>query len=203
VSFEEAAELAFYGARVLHPASVAPAVRLGIPVRVLNSMRPEGSGTLLVEDAPSHQAPLAVASRDGVVLVRLTARLDRKESGFPLRIMGLVADLSLTPDLLVASEASITLTLPTVAAADELRNRIGDEASIEWFDDRAILCVVGSALSNSSLRREALEGLARWEPDLVTVGASRISVVGVLRQTQLESALCGLHRQFFERSPAK
>jgi len=202
VSFEEAAELAFYGARVLHPASVVSAVRRGIPVRVLNSLGPEGPGTLILENpGPSGAAPLALASREGVQVVRWTAALDRRAPGLATRVLNAARSLELHPDLLVASEGAITLVLPETLELSALESRLSGEATLTATPARAILSVVGSGLADGATRRQVLAALAEWDPDLVAVGSSQISVTAVVAGKNLEPALRSLHRSFLERSP--
>jgi aspartate kinase len=202
VSFEEAAELAFHGARVLHPSSVVSAVRRGIPVRVLNSLNSEGPGTLILEHLlAADAAPLALASREGVQVIRWVAALDHREPGFACRVLNAAQDLELNPDLLVASEGAITLVVPESVELSELEARLPGAGTLTSTPTRAILSVVGSGLFDEPTRRQVLSALAAWDPDLVAVGSSRISVAAVVAEEKLEAALRGLHRSFLERSP--
>jgi aspartate kinase len=200
VSFAEAAELACYGARVLHPASIAPAVRKKIPVRILNSLRPEGAGTLVFDgDSASTTEPVAVTSRGGVDLVRISSH---KMSMTPdlLRVaLDGCRRLSVAPDPVLTAGASVTMVVPCDAGIDRLTDSLPDDVNMELLPGRAIVGVVGSALTcGGPLRGHVLSELARWAPDLITQGASRTSVLAVLPESELEAVVHRLHRRFFE-----
>jgi len=199
ISFPEAAELALYGARVLHPASIEPAVRRRIPVRVLNSKRPEGAGTLVVGDRPDAETngPVAVASKDGMGLIRIMSRRMPMDPTLPPRVMSACAEAGMIPELVLSSATTVTV----VAAGPERWGPLTclDEAvEIETVRDCAISCVVGGAVvRESSLREGVLAEFARWDPELVAFGALRASVVAVLRRDALTDGVRGLHARFF------
>jgi aspartate kinase len=199
VSFAEAAELAFYGAKVLHPASIAPAVRRRIPVRVLNSLRPTSAGTAVVEDAGEAELPAAVASRGGMRLVRVTNRRMRMERGFVPAVLAAAARAGADPDLLVSSEVGLTLAVRGRSDASAIEAAGEGEWRAEVEAERALVCVVGSALASSPpLRARVLDAFAALEPDVVALGASGTSASAVLPEARLGTALAALHARFFE-----
>ena len=200
VSFAEAAELAYYGAKVLHPASIAPAVRSGIPVRVLNAANPSGAGTLILGDTAENAPPLAsVASRSGVTTVRVASRTLRVDPGFLPRVLAAVDDEDLVPDLVVASEVAVTLALPARAAQTALASRLRAFAEIEVSEGRGIVCVVGHGLSgNGTSRGRVLAALAAWDPEMLALGASVTSVAALIPEERLDDCVKALHREFFE-----
>ncbi len=203
LSFQEAAELACHGARVLHPDSIAPAVRRRIPVRVLNSLRPGSAGRVITYgDAKRRTAgPVAVASRRGVALLRIRSRRMRGDAALLPRILADCAAREMRPELVSASPLAVTLALPPGTDAAGLAAAWADTADVERFDDRALLWVVGAALAaDAPLRRRVLEGLSRWEPEMIAAGVSATSVAGVVAGPRLEACLRELHRQFFEEA---
>jgi len=205
VSFAEAAALAFYGARVLHPDSIAPAVRRRIPVRVLNSRRPEGAGSVIVEDGAAEERPplASVASRPGVCLVRLTSRKMRADATLLDVVACCLRDAGLVPDLVVATEVAVGLVLPRPVEPALLERELGGAFEIEVLPERAVVCVVGSGLARGGRFRSAvLSALAELEPETVALGASRASLAAVLPQARLEEAVRELHRRFFEEGGA-
>jgi aspartate kinase len=204
VSFAEAAELAYYGARVLHPASIAPAVRAGVPVRVLNSSRPAAAGTVILEEVAAASPPLAsVASRDGVSAVRVSSRSLRVDPGFLPRVLAAVDDEALIPDLVVSSEVAVTLVLPARAERSRLAERLSGFAEIDVRPSRGIVCVVGQGLAaDAGVRGRVLTALASWDPELVAVGGSATSIAAVVAGERLEACVRSLHREFFEGSAA-
>ncbi len=203
VSFAEAAELALYGARVLHPDSIEPAVLRQIPVRVLNARRPDGSGTLIVGDSRPEDVPVAVVGKGQVALVRLLSRRVPMAPGLPLRVLQTCANAGIEPDLVLASGNAVTLAVSRserLAALDSL----GSEARIETDLDRALACVVGVGPSGSrGLQERVLAELASREPDVIALGASGASIVAVLRQEVLSGSLRHLHQRFCEEESCR
>ncbi len=202
VRFAEAAELAYFGARVLHPSTIAPAVASNIPVRVLNSFRPDGAGTVIVGDAaqPEFAGPVAVASRDGVCLVRVRSPRMALDPGFLARLFEEFRSDALAPDLVVASEASVAMVAPDDFESSRIRvlvDAAGCELSIQ--KNRSVICVVGTVLAeqNELLSKVAAE-LAKWQPDLLALGASRSGITAALERGSLAQALRRLHRVFVE-----
>jgi len=204
VSFAEAAELAFYGAKVLHPASIAPAVRRNIPVRVLNSMRPEGSGTVIVAEVAPGSAPIAsVASRAGVSAVRVASRTLRIDPGFLPRVLATLEEERLAPDLVVSSEVAVTLVLPGRPEADGLARKLADVAEVEVRGALGVVCVVGAGLAaDGGTRARALAAIARLRPELVAMGGSASSVAAVVPEDRLDDCVRALHAEFFEGAAA-
>ena len=200
VSFAEAAELAFYGAKVLHPASIAPAVRRKIPVRVLNALRPHAPGTLIVEEFDASAPPLAsVASRAGVTSLRVTSPTLRIDPGFLPRILAAVDDERLVPDLVVSSEVAVTLVLPALPQASGLALRLAAFATIERRDDRGIVCVVGSGLAREGpTRGRVVAAIGAHDPELLAMGGSATSVAALVPEARLDACVRDLHRTFFE-----
>jgi aspartate kinase len=201
ISFAEAAELAFYGARVLHPDSIAPAVKRRIPVRVLNSLRPGGDGTLILEDGGAEGGPplASVASRGGVSLVRIASSRLRADAGFLPEALAAMARAGQTVELVVAGEVTITLVVRGTPEIDAIQRALGKGSRIELEPDRAIICVVGSGLARSpGFRTSVLAALVGQDPEVIALGVSRTGLAAVVPQSRLEPAVRELHRQFVE-----
>ncbi len=201
VSFAEAAELAFYGARVLHPATIAPAVKRDIPVRVLNSLNAGHPGTTIVADGGADAEPLAsVASRGGVTLLRASSRRMRVDPDFLPRVLAALARVGAAPDLVVSSEVAVTLALPAAADLPGAASALGSDVDLAPAEGRAVVCVVGSGLARAEgVRGEVLAALAGLDPELVALGGSSTSVAAVLPEARLAGAVRDLHRRFFEQ----
>ena len=204
VSFAEAAELAFYGAKVLHPASIAPAVRRNIPVRVLNSMRPEGAGTVIVAEVAPGAPPIAsVASRAGVSAVRVASRTLRIDPGFLPRVLAALEEERLAPDLVVSSEVAVTLVLPGRVEADGLARKLAEVAEVEVRTALGVVCVVGAGLAaGGDEHARALAAIARLRPEIVAAGGSANSLAAVVPEERLDACVRALHAEFFEGAAA-
>ncbi len=204
VSFAEAAELAYYGAKVLHPASIAPAVRSRIPVRVLNAAAPSSEGTVILDDVAADAPPLAsVASREGVTSVRIASRTLRVDPGFLPRVVAAVDDEGLVPDLVVSSEVAVTLALSGRPDGASLARRLAPYAEIEVTEGRGIVCIVGHGLARDpGIRGRVLSALAALDPEMVAVGGSASSVAALVPENRLPACVRALHGQFFETEAA-
>ncbi len=204
VSFAEAAELAYYGAKVLHPASIAPAVGCGIPVRVLNTLRPEGEGTVILREVAANAPALAsVAARGGVTAFRVASRTLRVDPGFLPRVLAAVDEEALVPDLVVSSEVAVTLVLPARVKDTALADRLAAFAEIEVRGERGLVCVVGHGLAQEGAARgRVLSALAAWDPEMVALGGSATSVAALVPEIRLDACVRALHREFFEVTAA-
>ena len=198
VSFAEAAEAAHYGARVLHPSSVSPAVLRGIPVRVRNTAHPEGEGTTVLATPAAGSPPLCcITSLSGFRIVRAATDSMRFEPTFAPDVLRAIGSSVLAG--VGALEVAVT---EKVAAADEGGTRpppgfVGGEG------DRSILCVVGNALSGDpAVRRSVAHAMADLAPDLLVLGASRCSAAVVLSSDRRDDSIREMHRRFFEEGPS-
>lgn len=202
VAFAEAAELAFYGAKVLHPAAIAPAVARGIPVRVLNALKPEGQGTVVLAEAGDGAPPVvAVASRAGTTLVRLRSRRMRVDAGFLPNALGALEAESVVPDLVVSSEVGVAAAVGGTLDAARLAARAGDGIVVEVVPAQGIVCIVGSGLATDpSTRGRVLAALATHDPALVSLGGSGTSVSALVAEERLQDTVRSLHRTFFEEA---
>jgi aspartate kinase len=202
LTFVEATELAFYGARVLHPNCLAPAVSRGIPVRVLNSMAPARRGTVIVDrvDEESEAPVVSVASRAGVrSLSVVNRRKMRADAGFAAGVLDVLRDRGLPPDLVVASELGIHLVVDRRAEEPEaLVSALGRFGDVRLHDGRAVICVVGSRLAAPVERGRALAALAEWQPELLALGSTGASLAAVVPEERLAPAVRGLHRRYLE-----
>jgi len=200
VSFAEATELAFYGAEVLHPDSLAPAVRRGIPVRVSNSMSPDSPGTVIVDGAEraGEAAVVSVASRGGITSLRVVNRHMRADPEFAAGVLASLRSRKLAPDLVVASEIGVHFAMRDDADRASLELELGQYGEVEVRGDRAIVGVVGSRLAEGAARRVALEAMAEWEPELLALGSSGASLAAIVTAERLTETVRGLHHRFFE-----
>jgi aspartate kinase len=200
VSFAEAAELAYYGARVLHPASIAPAVKRNIPVRILNSLDPGGPGTVILERAePGAPAVASIASRRDVAAVRVMGRRMRVDPGLLLSVLRLLDERGIVPELTVSTEVGVTLVVSGSVDTNSLSEALSPEAEIERVDELAIVCVVGSGLARDpGVRGRVAAALSALSPTVLALGARATSAAVAIPADRLESAVGELHREFFE-----
>ena len=199
-SFDEAAELAYFGAKVLHPATIKPAVERGIPVRILNSLNPRAPGTLIAraaEAAPGH--PRAIAFKKGISVVLISQPRMLMAYGFVARVFE-VFDRHRTPvDLIATSEVSISLTVDdpeAVAAVEEELGRLGE---VRVLRAMAIVSVVGRGfVRQAGLAARVFQALREVNVAMISFGASDVNLSFVVAEPDAERAVRLLHREFFE-----
>jgi aspartate kinase len=200
LSFDEASELAYFGAKVLHPATILPAVANEIPVRILNSHRPEARGTLITRARPASDRPVtAVASKRQVSVIDITSTRMLMAHGF-LRRLFEVFERERTPvDVVTTSEVSVSVTVDDRRRLTQIVNALSEFAEVRCEHEMAIVCAVGEGLqADPTLAARILQSVGDDVPlKLVSQAASRRNITFVIRETDLERALVRLHTRFF------
>jgi aspartate kinase len=199
-SFAEAAELAYFGAKVLHPATVLPAIEKNIPVRILNSRRPEVEGTLIVAEAPPSEAPIrSIACKTNITLVNIVSTRMLMAHGFLRRIFELFDRFETPVDMLATSEVSVSLTIDNTRALDAIRAEIEEFAEVSIEENHAIVCLVGENIRKTpGTAARVFSALEDIDVRMVSQGASLLNISLVVEARDLERAVESLHREFFE-----
>src|SRR5689334_3582905 len=201
-SFTEAAELAYFGAKVLHPATVLPAIEKNIPVRILNSRRPDSEGTLIVSDPPPSTSPIrSIACKRNITLLNIVSTRMLMAHGFLRRIFEVFDRYETPVDMLATSEVSVSLTIDNTRSLAAIRTELETFAEVSIEENQAIVCMVGENIrrcDNVSARAfAALDGI---RPRMVSQGASQLNLSIVVAAHDLQRAVESLHREFF-RTP--
>ncbi len=200
LSFAEASELAYFGAKVLHPATIQPAVAANIPVRILNSRRPQDAlGTLITRDRPPTGKPLtAVASKQGVTVVDITSTRMLMAHGFLARIFEVFESHKTSVDVVTTSEVSVSVTIDDARRVPEVMAALAEVADVTREDDMAVICAVGEGLqSDPTFVSHLLEAIGGIPIRMVSQAAARRNITLVIREADLESALTRIHSAFF------
>ncbi len=205
VAFEEAAELAYFGAKVLHPATIKPAVERGIPVRVLNSMNPTAPGTLIASRVADHDKgePRAIAFKKGITVVLISQPRMLMAYGFLARVFE-VFDRHRTPvDLVATSEVSVSLTVDDPARLAPIQADLGGLGEVRALPEMAIVSVVGRGfVHQSGLAGRIFQALRDVNIVMISFGASDVNLSFVVAQSDAERAVRTLHAGFFEGASA-
>jgi aspartate kinase len=199
VSFDEAAEMAYFGAKVLHPATVQPAMEKGIPVRILNSRRPEVEGTLIVANQVKSENPVkSIACKRGITVVHIRSLRMLMAHGFLRRIFE-VFDRYRTPvDMVATSEVSVSLTIDQTQSLGEITAELGRIADVSVVQGQAIVCLVGDAIRDTpGVASRAFAALREINIGMISQGASRRNLSVVVSEESLVLALERLHEEFF------
>jgi len=198
VSFEEAAELAYFGAKVLHPATIKPAIEEGIPVLVLNSLNPGGRGTRIAPHV-SGTGPRAIAFKKGITVVLISQPRMLMAYGFVARVFEVFNRNRTAVDLIATSEVSISLTVDDPTRLATIREELGGLGEIRVFPEMAIVSIVGRGFTESAgLPGRVFEVLRDVNVSMISFGASDVNLSFVVSEKDAERTVRLLHAAFFE-----
>src|SRR5688500_4593506 len=203
LSFAEASELAYFGAKVLHPATIQPAVARNIPVRILNSHRAAARGTLITGERPKSDHPLtAVASKKGVTVVDITSTRMLMAHGFLRRLFEVFERHKTPVDVVTTSEVSVSVTIDDARRLPAIVEELSGFAQVEREDQMAIVCVVGDGLHDDpALAARVLGSVGDVPLRMLSQAASRRNITFVIREPDLSTALGRVHDKFFAPPP--
>jgi aspartate kinase len=197
IRFDEASELASFGAKVLHPNTIAPAVRLGIPVFIYNSRNPGGKGTRITFDAP-RRAVSAIAGKGGVTVVKVSAAKMLFARGFLRRVFEIFERNGISVDVVATSEISVSVTVDDASGLESLVVELSALGDVSVERDRAIVAVVGAAISDDSAAMgRAVGALAGIKIHMMSLSATGINLTIIVDGDQLNPSLERLHAEFF------
>jgi len=199
-TFDEAAELAYFGAKVLHPATIKPAVERGIPVRILNSLNPEAPGTLITGHADAARGqPRAIAFKKGISVVLIAQPRMLMAYGFVARVFE-VFDRHRTPvDLIATSEVSISLTVDDARSLPLIQGELAALGDVKVLDRMAIVSVIGRGfIAQHGLAGRIFQALREVNIVMISFGASDVNISFVVGDDEAETAVRLLHRELFE-----
>ena len=204
MSFDEAAELAHFGAKVLHPATLAPAMRENIPVYVLNSRRPEGEGTEIVARAKTGNVVSAITAKRRVAAVEIeTAQAVDSEL---LRAVYAVFDRhSCSVDVMATSLGRISLLVGSTAGLPAIAADLQGIAEVRWQNHKALVCLVGENIRQQpDVASRVFAALSDLDVRVVCQGASDRTISFLVEESKVEESVQRLHAIFFPQpEPAR
>jgi aspartate kinase len=199
LTFAEASELAYFGAKVLHPSTILPAVAKNIPVRILNSRRPENSGTMITADGHAADGQLtAIACKRDVTVIDITSTRMLMAHGFLRRLFEVFERFKTAVDVVTTSEVSVSVTVDDTRRLDAILDNLRNFAEASCEREMAIICAVGENLrADATLFGRAVTALDHVPLRLVSQAAGRRNVTFVLRDSDVPHAMMRLHETFF------
>jgi len=199
LSFAEASELAYFGAKVLHPATIQPAVARNIPVRILNSRRAETPGTLITaERPPSDRRLTALASKKHVTVVDITSTRMLMAHGFLRRLFEVFERHKTPVDVVTTSEVSVSVTVDDTRRLPAIVEALSEFAEVNCEPAMAIVCAVGEGLQQDpTLVGQVLQAVGDVPVRLLSQAASRRNITFVIPEADVPKTLGRLHDHFF------
>lgn len=194
LSYTEAAELAFFGAKILHPACVRPAREKSIPVWLKNTLEPEAKGTLIHHMPPS-EGIRAISAKDQITVLRITSGRMANAYGFLAKVFGVFETFKISVDVVTTSEVSVSITIEDDSLLEPLVGELQKLGRVHVQKGMCILCVVGDVLHPGYVA-EALQLVQNLGVCMVSVGASASNITLVLPDHQKKEALMAMHKIF-------
>ncbi len=199
ISFEEAAELAYFGAKVLHPATILPAVQKNIPVWVLNSRSPENEGTVIVAMPPPCATPFkSIAVKKRLTIIDIVASRMLLAHGFLKLVFDVFDKYRCAIDMVSTSEVSISVTVDSREALPAISAELSQLADVKLEGNKALICLVGEDIrGQSGISGRVFGAISHVNVRMISQGASEINMSFMVNEEDAEEAVRALHQQFF------
>lgn len=198
LSFDEAAELAYFGAKILHPASVQPCKVANIPVRLKNTLQPEAVGTL-ISSKTEGKGIKAIAAKDGITAIKIKSGRMLLAHGFMRKVFEIFETYKTSIDMITTSEVAVSVTIDDTKYLNEILDELKKYGTVEVDQNLSIVCVVGDFIGESKGHALKIFGaLANISIRMISYGGSRHNVSLLVNTTDKNEALNSLHKNLFE-----
>jgi aspartate kinase len=200
ISFEEAAELAYFGAKVLHPATILPAVQKNIPVLVLNSRNPENEGTRIISLAPHCESPFkSIAVKRRLTIIDVVASRMLMSHGYMRAIFEVFDKHKCAVDMVSTSEVSVSLTVDSNEKIPEVAADLSKLADVKYEGRKALVCMVGENIrGQNGIAARLFSAIRHINVRMISQGASEINMSFMIDEDDADEAVRSLHAEFFE-----
>jgi aspartate kinase len=199
ISFEEAAELAYFGAKVLHPATILPAVQKSIPVWVLNSRNPENEGTKITAMAARCASPFkSIAAKKKLTIIDVVASRMLMSHGYLKAVFDVFDKYKCAIDMVSTSEVSISLTVDSNQQLPEICADLAKIADVKMEGHKALVCLVGEDIrGHNGIAGQVFGAISHVNVRMISQGASEINMSFMIDEEDVEEAVRSLHGHFF------
>jgi aspartate kinase len=204
LTYAEAAELAYFGAKVLHPKTMQPARDGGIPVRICNSRAPGDPGTIVVDRGEVRAGTVkAIAHKSGITVLQIASTRMLGAYGFLRGLFEVFERHRTVVDVVTTSEVSVSLTVDDAASLADIVAELRELGTVSVEAGRAIVCVVGEGLRTTpGIAARVFATVSDINVSLISQGASRVNLTFVVEEARVREAVLRLHEALFEREPA-
>jgi len=197
LSFDEAAELAYFGAKILHPQSVFPAQKYKIPVRLLNTMDPQAAGTLITNDSEKDKIK-SIAAKDGITAIKVQSSRMLLAHGFLRKLFEVFERYKTSIDMITTSEVAVSLTIDDTTYLTEIKKELNAFGSVEIDEDHTIVCVVGDfGADKHGYAAKVLEAVKHIPLRMISYGGSDHNLSILIKTEEKTEALRSLHNRLF------
>ncbi|GGA76282.1 aspartokinase [Edaphobacter acidisoli] len=199
ISFEEAAELAYFGAKVLHPATILPAVQKNIPVWVLNSRNAENEGTKITATPVKCASPFkSIAAKKRLTIIDIVASRMLMTHGYLKSVFDVFDKYKCAIDMVSTSEVSISLSVDSTQRLPEICEELGKIADVKMEGNKALICMVGEDIrGHNGIAGRVFGAVRHVNLRMISQGASEINMSFMIDEQDVEEAVRSLHKEFF------
>jgi aspartate kinase len=199
LSFEEAAELAYFGAKILHPSTITPAKIRNVPVRLKNTMQPEAPGTLISNHSSSEQDVKAIAAKDNITAIYIHSTRMLNAYGFLRKVFSIFEKYKTPVDMITTSEVSVSVTIDNPTHLEAIGSELREFADLEENDqDQTIICVVGNfSADKAGIAWKVFDAVKHIPVRMISYGASEHNLSLLVHSSYKEAALNALNESLF------
>ncbi|OQX98082.1 MAG: aspartate kinase [Bacteroidetes bacterium 4572_117] len=197
LSFDEAAELAYFGAKILHPSSVLPAKVENIPVRLKNTMQPNDKGTLITEKLTEGEIK-AVAAKDGIMAIKIKSGRMLLAHGFLRKVFEVFERYETPIDMITTSEIAVSVTIDNPKHINEIKTELESYSTVEIDDNQTIICVVGNLIAEGKgVALKVIQSLENIALRMISYGGSKHNISVLVNSDDKIEALNELNDKLF------
>ncbi|MNK03427.1 Lysine-sensitive aspartokinase 3 [compost metagenome] len=198
LSFDEAAELAYFGAKILHPQSVFPAQKYKIPVRLLNTMEPQAFGTVISTESEKGKIK-SIAAKDGITAIKIQSSRMLLAYGFLRKVFEVFERYKTPIDMITTSEVAVSLTIDFTDNLDKIVEELNSFGSVELDRNQTIVCVVGDfGAEKHGFASKVLDAIKHLPVRMISYGGSAYNISLLVNTDDKVEALRSLHNRIFE-----
>lgn len=199
LTFEEAAELAYFGAKILHPSTITPAKMRGVPVRLKNTMEPNAYGTLIADKSTDSEIK-AIAAKDGITAIYIHSTRMLNAYGFMRKVFEVFENFKTPVDMITTSEVSIAVTIDNAENLDKITAVLGQFADLEEHDrNQSIICIVGNFMADKAgIALKVMEAMRDIPIRMIAYGASEHNISLLVDTKHKNEALNALNEGLFK-----
>jgi aspartate kinase len=197
LTFDEAAELAYFGAKILHPATILPAKKFNIPVRLLNTMEPEAKGTLIATRTSTKEIK-AIAAKDNITAIKIKSSRMLLAYGFMRKVFDIFERYKTPIDMITTSEVAVSLTIDDSKNLENIISELKEFCIVEVDKDQTIVCVVGDFLADKKgIAKKVFDSLDQIPIRMISYGGSTNNVSLLIKTSHKHEALNALNEGLF------
>lgn len=197
LSFDEAAELAYFGAKILHPASIWPAQHFNIPVKLLNTMQPEARGTIITE-LPNGNGVKAVAAKDGIIAIKIKSSRMLLAYGFLRKIFEVFEKYRTPIDMITTSEVAVSITIDSTSHLEQILKELQPFGTVELDHHQTIVSIVGNEVAATpSIIQKLFDSIAEIPVRMISYGGSRHNISILVAAQYKDKTLQVLNKGLF------